>query len=229
MNKLHLLIASAMLIVGILATPAAAVDYFKCKNKKGLVHVGDNVEMSCKGLAKKGKDVVEKACKVKEPSKGGALPAQKICRKTCETCTYCENFYSTYVGYVLNNIYTYPPGCNVTVYDDGEACVGTTFSVTPVPLYTDKNTTESAGVSLIAAGNFVTNTTSLTHGAFIFEKGALHFSTITDIYWDTAGATATGGTGVFKHTNGGGYLTVYPPTSPFSEGLAHYKICLYYK
>ena len=230
MNKLHLLIASAMLIVGILATPAAAVDYFKCKNKKGLVHVGDSVDLSCKDLATKGKDFVEKACKLKEPSKDGAPPARKICRKTCETCTYCENFYSTYVGYVFNNIYTYPPGCNVTVWDYGEACVGTTVSVTPVPLYTDKNTTESAGVSLIAAGNFVTPTTSLTHGAFIFKKkGALHFSTITDIYSNTADATATGGTGVFKHANGGGLLTLYEPTSTSSEGLAQYKVCLYYK
>lgn len=218
-----------MLIVGILATPAAAVDYFKCQNKKGLVHVGDNVEMSCKGLVEKGKDVVKKACKVKKPSIDGALPARKLCRETCETCTYCQNFYSTYVDYVVNNIYTYPPGCNVTVQDDGEACVGTTVTVKPVSLYTDKNTTEFAYVGLIAAGNFVTGTASLTHGAFTFDTGTLHFSTITDIYSNTADATATGGTGFFKYANGGGSLTLYPPTSPSSEGLAQYKICMYDK
>ena len=162
MNKLHLLIASAILTVGILAMPAAAASYFKCEDKKGKVHVGDNVERSCKNLRKQGKDFVKKACKVKEPSKDGALPAREKCEKTCRTCNYCENFYSTFSGYVDNNIYTLPPDCNPV----RGLCVGTSVSVKPVPLYTDGNFTKEANVTLIAAGDFVTNSTTLTHGAF---------------------------------------------------------------
>lgn len=221
MNKLHLLIASAMLTVGILATPAAAAGYFKCEDKKGPAHVGNNVERSCRSLKKQGKDVVKKACKVKEPSKDGAPPARERCERTCRTCDYCENFYSTYFDYLYSNVYTYPPGCNSTIVD-GAVCVGTGVSTTPIPLYTDMNITNAANVTYIAAGDFVTNSVSLTHGAFIFEKlGVLHFSAVVNIELPSAEATATGGTGFFKDASGGGSLTLLYPSA------AKYEICLY--
>jgi hypothetical protein len=217
MNKLHLLIASAMLTVGILATPTAAAGYFKCEDKKGMVHVGDNVETSCKKLRRRGKDFVKKACKVKEPSKDGALPAMETCEKTCGTCNYCENFYSTFSGYVDNNIFTLPPDC-IPVRG---FCVGTRASVKPVPLYTDGNFTKEANVTLIAASDFVTNSTTLVQGAFIFEKqGVVHFSAISDIFEGFVEGTVTGGTRFFKDASGVGSLELSR-----AKGV-RYEICL---
>lgn len=242
MIKLHLLIASAILIVGILAkSTTATIPQFECQDAKDkLVHVGKDKEGTCERLEKKDKKFVKKACKVKIPSSDGAPPAKAMCRKTCDNCSPCKKFYTTFIDYYMGSVYTYPQGCNSTI-TDGYVCVGTTVALQPLPLYFDKNMTKYSGAFMFGTGSFFTEVNTMFQGAIFFDSpaaavkkfsakhheafGDMHFSAVTDIYSDSVPATITGGTGMLGLVSGSGEIFFEGPDAMMPKGLVTAKIC----
>lgn len=226
MIKFHLVIVSAILIAGFLAKPATADLFPKCKDKKGKFHIGADDLMTCKEL-KKSKKYIESYCSEEKPS-GGSPPAMEGCPKTCDTCNMCISLFSTYIGYASEQIFSYPQGCATTLISSGgtAVCPGTIVTIQPISLYLDDVTIKPANVTLMGAGNYFTNTTSLIHGVFNFPKskkskgGDLYFSTMTALDKLSAMATTIGGTGMFENVGGGGSLGI-----DLGAGLVEYQIC----